>query len=284
MALIDRIQQNLAAAGTEPVGTTDQTARARSLLAAKSGKALPTASSAPQSAVAESAAVDQTAQAMAPVQQTGQVAAANVGQQTQQLAATERGARADLDIRKQQMQQQSAIKKNQLLADLSRDKQSLNLDRDKAKLEQLAFTMRMGDKQYMDMLESEGTRRRLDNDIDFKEALQKSIMGSNTDLLKQSLKYNDILAADDRQFQEALSHIDINAAIQMANNERADARQAAMIQGAGGLATAAVSAYGNSKPSTTTTPAAAPANAGTTQAHGGPGSSDVAGSSWRSGY
>lgn len=282
MALIDKIQQNLATAGSAPMGTTDQTARARTLLAAKSGKSLSSAASAPQSAVAESTAVDQSNQAMAPVQQAGQVAAAGLGQQVQQLGAQETGARADLALRQKQMQQSNANRKQQLLSELGRNKATLNLDRDRAKLEELAFTMRMNDKKYLDTLELEGTRKRLDNDLNFKEELQKSIMGSNSELLQKSLGNTNIMAANDRDFAKAMAAMDINAALDMANNEAKDSKQAAMISGVGGLATAAVGAYGSYKP-TSAAASTAPANAGTTQAHGGPGSSDVAGSSWRSG-
>lgn len=275
MALIDKIQQNLATAGSEPVGNTDQTGRARTLLAAKSGKAVNAAASAPQSAVAESAAVDQTNQAMAPVQQAGQVAAAGIGQQVQQLGAAETGARADLALRQKQLQQSNSIQKQQLLADLSRDRASLDLDRDKAKLEQLAFTMRMGDQKYLDQLEMEGQRKRLDNDLNFKEEMQKSIMGSNDELLKKSLGNTNIMAANDRDYAKALSAMDINAALEMARNEAKDAKAAAMISGVGGLATAGIAAAGTKWSSGPAAPA--PANAGTTQAHGGPSGPDYTG-------
>lgn len=282
MALIDKIQQNLATAGTQQQGNTDQTGRARTLLAAKSGKQIGAGQLAPASAVGEAAAIDQTNQQMAALQPQGQVAAAEIGQAVKQLGAQETGARADLALRQKQLQQSNLLRKQQLLGDLGRDRATLDLEKDRAKLEQLAFTMRMNDKQYLDQLEMEGTRQRLDNDLNFKEELQKSIMGSNDELLKQSLGNRDIMAAGDREFAEAMGAMDINAALQMASNEARDAKAAATIGAAGGLATAAVGAYGQYKPGTSTT-STAPANAGTTQAHGGPGSSDVAGSSWKSG-
>lgn len=269
MALIDKIQQNLATAGSTPIGTTDQTGRARTLLAAKSGKALPTTASAPQSAVAESAANDQTNQALAPVQQAGNIAAANVGQQVKQLGAAETGARADLALRQQQLQQSNSIRKQQLLGDLGRDRASLDLDKDRAKLEQLAFTMRLSDKKYVDQLEAEGYRKRLDSDLGFKEELQKSIFGSNTDLVKKGLGNKDVLSADNREFAQALANIDINAALQVASNEAADAKQAAMISGVGGLATAGVGYYGSTKNASTTGSTAAP---GTSTASSAPAS------------
>ncbi len=271
MALIDTIQQNLATAGAQPVQTQDETQKARGLLAAKSGKQVAPGQLAPQSAVGEAAANDQTRAAMQPVQQQGQLAAAQIGQQTQQLAGQEQGARADLQLRQQQLQQSNSIRKQQLLQDLGNSRSTLDLDKDRAKLEQLATTMRLSDKKYMDTLESEGQRKRLDNDLSFKDELQNSLLGSNADLLKQQLGNKSVLAVDEREFTKALASIDIGAALQMAANEAKDARTAATIQGVGGLATGGIGAAGtkwNSAPPTEAEPQ--PANMGTTQAHGGP--------------
>lgn len=279
--LLEKVQHSLATAGSEPVGTTDQTNRARTLLAAKSGKAVAPGALAPASNVAETSAVDRTREAAAELQPAGQVAAAQMGQAEANLASRESGARADLALRQQQMQQQNSLRKNQLLADLSRDRATLNLERDKSKIEQLAHTMRLSDKKYVDMLEREGQKQRLDNDLAFKESLSKAILGSNHDLMVSSLKQGNMLNASDREFANAMAQIDLNAAISMANNEAADAKQAAMISGAGGLASAGISGYGaysDAHPttkSTSTTGATAPANSGTTQTHGGEG--------WKSG-
>lgn len=243
--LLDKIQQNLAASGAQSVGTTDQTGRARTLLAAKSGKQVSTGQLAPQSAVGEAAAVDPARQGLTALQPQGQLAAAEVGQQAQQLGAAEEAGRADLALHKQQALQQNTIRKQQLFGEMSREGRKLDLDRDAATLEQMAHTLRLSDKQYMDMLESEGQKRRLDSDLAFKEELQKSILGSNSDLLKQSLGNKSVLAANDREFQQAIASMDINAALQMAANEAHDAQTAAKIGAAGSLANAGVSAYGS---------------------------------------
>lgn len=283
--LFDKVQQSLGSAGTQPVGTTDQTGRARQLLAAKSGKAVSAGQLAPQSAVAEAAEVDQTRAGLEQVQPAAQVAAAQQQQGQQKIADTEAATRADLALRRQQALQQNDIRKQQLFGEVAREGRKLDYDRDAAKLEQMAHTLRLSDKKYTDMLELEGQRRRLDSELDFKEALNQSILGSNADLLKSNLGNKSVLAASDREFQQTMSQLDLNAALEMASNEAADARQAAMISGAGGLATAGISGYGayaDAHPSTRPT-ATAPANTGTTQSHGGPGSADVAGSGWRSG-
>lgn len=253
MALLDIVQRNLATAGTEPVPTTDQTGRARQLLAAKSGKVVSPGALAPQSAIAESVANDQTRQQLETLKPAGQLAAARVGQQVQQLGAQETGARADLELRKAQTLQANSLRKQELLANAAREGRKLDFDRDAAKLEQIAHSMRLSDKRYLDTLEVEGQKKRLEDDLAFKEELQKSILGSNTSLLKQSLGNKSVLSASDREFQEALAQIDINAALQMASNEAKDARQAAMISGMGGLASAGIQGYGaysSTKPGT----------------------------------
>lgn len=275
MALIDTIQKNLATTGSEPVAATDQTSRARQLLAAKSGKQIGAAQLAPQSAVAEAVAGDQTRQQLEALKPAGQLAAAQVGQQQAELAAAETGARADLDLRRQQLAQQNNIRKQQLLADAAREGRKLDFDRDAAKLEQIAHTMRLADKKYTDKLEMEGQRQRLDNELAFKEALQKSIFGSNTDLLTQGLGNKSVLEASDREFAERMGQMDIETALKFADNEMRDAKQAATIGAVGSLATAGIGAYGqyaNSPKSAPTAPAPTTA-AQSTSGVGGMGSS-----------
>lgn len=241
MALIEKIQANLAARPETP-GAQDQTRRAAGLLAARSGKQV--GAPAPMSNLAEQMAGAQTEQQAAQVQQQGQVAAAELGQQQTALAEAERGERADIGLRQKQVEQRASQQKQQILRDLGQGRRTLDAERDRAKLEQLSHTMALGDKQYTDRLQLEGKRARLDDELAFREALQKSIFGSNTDLLKQSLGNKDILEADDREFREMMSGIDIDFAMEMANNELADAKKAAMISGATTLATSGLGAYG----------------------------------------
>lgn len=255
MALLDIIQQNLATAGSQPAGTTDQTGRARTLLAAKSGKQIGAGQLAPQSAVGEAAAVDQTNQGLSALQPQGQLAAAEVAQQRGAQQAQEQTAREDLALRQKQLQQRTELNRQQLFGEVARENRKLDSERDAAKLEQLGATLRLNDKKYVDTLALEGQRQRLDNEVQFKEALQKAVFGSNLDLFRDKLDNRDVLSANDRQFADALAKIDVNAALQMAGNEARDAQAAAKIGAATSLANTGIGAYGtyaNSKPATTT--------------------------------
>ena len=239
--LFDKIQNNLVAKPETP-GQQDQTRKAAGLLAARSGKQV--AAPAPMSNLAEQMAGAQTEQAAAEVQQKGQMAAAELGQAQAAVTEAERGERADLALRQQQSQQRASQQKQQILRELGQGRRTLDTEKDRAKLEQLSHTMALSDRKYVDQLQREGQKLRLDNDLAFREALQKSILGSNEELLREGLGNKDILQADDREFREMMSGIDIDFAMKMADNELADAKKAAMISGVTTLATSGLGAYG----------------------------------------
>lgn len=272
MALLDIIQQNLATASSQPAGTTDQTGRARTLLAAKSGKQVGAGQLAPQSAVGEAAAVDQTNQGLSALQPQGQLAAAEVAQQQGAQQAQEQTARDDLALRQKQLQQRTELNRQQLFGEVARENRKLDSERDAAKLEQLGATLRLNDKKYVDTLALEGQRQRLDNEVQFKEALQKAVFGSNLDLFRDKLDNRDVLYANDRQFADALAKIDVNAALQMAGNEARDAQAAAKIGAATSLANTGIGAYGTYANSSKGTAAPTETAANTTSGVNGTGS------------
>lgn len=250
--LYDTIQQNLTQKQPAP-GDTDQTAQARKLLAASSGKA--TGPSAPASNVGEQAAVDTTRQNLGQVQQQGQMAAAGIQQAQKQVEAGEQTQRGALSINEQATIQHANQQKTQIMQELSQSGQQLDADRDRAKLEQLTQSMALNDKKYVDTLDLEGSKLRLDSDLAFKTELQKSILGSNTDLLKQSLQADDISQASARDWQKLIASIDINQAITLANNAAKDAATASQIGAAQKIIQTGADVYSRQP---ATTPSSAP--------------------------
>lgn len=250
--LYDTIQQNLTKPQPAP-GVTDQTAQARKLLAATSGKA--GGAPAPSSNVGEQAANDTTRQNLAQVQQQGQMAAAGIQQAQKQVEATEQTQRGALSINEQAAIQHANQQKTQILQELGQSGQQLDADRDRAKLEQLTQAMALNDKRYVDTLDLEGSKLRLDSDLAFKTELQKSILGSNTDLLKQQLQADDISQASSRDWQKVLASIDINQAITLANNAAKDAATASQIGAAQKIIQTGADVYSRTP---STTPSSAP--------------------------
>lgn len=240
--LFEKLQENLATLGSPQAEAGNQSLKARNLLAARSGKAV-AAPSAAMSTVAEDAAVDQTNAQLAQVGTAGSLAADQIAKGVAQQAAEEKQARSGIALQQSAEQLQNRFRTQNLLAELERDKGSLNIEKDRSRLEQLASGIALQDRKYLDELQREGTRKRLDNKIAFEEELARSVMGSSTDILKKYLGDQSALAMSDRQFQRLTSQMSLDDALSMARGNQQAAQQAGMWSAAGGLAGAGINAY-----------------------------------------
>lgn len=221
--LLETIQKNRQQVLGQQAPVTDETQRIRELLRAKSGKAA-SSSASNISNIGEQAAVDQTNQQLASL-----IPQATIQSQQENVAAA--GQMQQQKQQKQEISQarnfnnvQNNIRTQQLLSSLERDKGELDLDRDRAKLEQTSFLLAMQDKQYTDQLEAIGKRRRLDNAQVFASEMQDLAFGQYLGLLQDKLNKNDILAASDREFAEMMNNLSIQDAIKIAEIENKNAQ------------------------------------------------------------
>ena len=242
--LLDIIKQNMESAGSAPTAT-GQTAKASKLAAARSGKAVGTAPVVDTSA--EKMANMETQQKLGDIQQAGQMSAAALTGAQQKQAVEEKNVLADVEQRRQAIVQGNSIRKKQLIESMGRDKAELRLSDDKSRQEQLAQLMRLEDKKYLDTLELQGAKQRLDNAASFREAMEVASFGDSLETLRQALGYDSILAASDRQFKDSLASIDINAAIAMAEQNAAATKQMNTLKSAGELTKAGTAGYGDYK-------------------------------------
>lgn len=240
--LMDIVQQNISAA-TKPAGTTDETQRARNLFAARGGRAVAPTQSA-ISGQAEQGANEQTGQALGALGQQVQLQQTGMVQQQQQTQQQGQQQQAQIQQQKQGQQQQARLQSQQILGDLERNRGQLNLDKDKAQLEQLGHVLAMQDKRYVAELQNVGRKQRLDSDLGFREELTRSVLGSNTDLLKRQLNGQSILNADRRAFTNEMSKMNMATALEIANNEMRDAARAGQYSAATSVATAGIAAAG----------------------------------------
>ena len=242
-SLYDTIKQGLQQVTAQPAPMTDQTVQASRLLRAKSGKAVsgPEVSRVP---VGEQAAVQQTQLGLEQLRPQAALQAQQVG--TAEQAQQEAAGREERQIAQSRRIDtvQNRIQTERLLNDLARDKQSLNLDKDRARLEQAGAYLALQDQQYVDRLQDEGRRARLDDKATFKEELQKSIFGDNTDLLQTQLGNRSILDANDREFRRALKNIDLATAAALVRNEIATSNEQAKWEGIGNIIGAGVQGVG----------------------------------------
>ncbi len=187
--------------------------RLQSLIQARTGKA---ATGAPaQTSLAE----QQTALAGgAEVQaQLGQVA----GQEqilARQGAEVEKGKELGLE----QVQSQRALGKqkvrsqvDQMLSESARNRQALSTEKQAQILEQAAFTYALTNDRYVNNLQNEAAKRRLDNQLQFDSALQAAIYGDYIDLINSNLKVRRMIDEKNRSAADEISAMDIATAMQI---------------------------------------------------------------------
>lgn len=219
--LMDVIRgNNNALAGTQ-AAASDQTTQVQNLLRAKTGKALGDAAGS-ASNLGEQAAVSDTQaqlQAQAP-QVAAQGQAMDVAARRQQLDT--QSQQATIDQARKFDTAENQMKTQQLMSGLARDKDTLDLDKDKSRLEQASFLLSMQDKKYVNDLQDIGKKQRLDDAAQFKAKQEQLAFGSSLDLVKQKLGNADILSASSEDFKKAMSDMSIDQAMQVAALEIQD--------------------------------------------------------------
>lgn len=226
--LLDTIKSNLGKQTIQQAPMTDEGERVRKLLGAKTGKAVSQADpNIAQSNLAEGSMVDQTRLGQ-------QQLAADTQMQSQQLAQTQQGLeqqeqiqRAGIDLQAKANTLQNKIQTDQLLADLSRDRSSLSLERDKSKLEQLSHNLALQDKQYIDNLQRMGEMNRLNDGLQFREEMTKTIFADNNSLLSDNLARDAARAQSARDWNQYLAKNNLAYIIDMDKRQTRAANEAA---------------------------------------------------------
>lgn len=152
----------------------------------------------------------------------------------------------DMDEKEVGARQDLLNKSMAILQDFQQGRAKLEVAKDRAKMEQALFGMRLANKKYTDQLEIEGKRRRLDNAIQFKEALTEALFKEELDMLKSDIEFKRKLAADEREFEKLLASMDLETALRLAAGETEALQVAQIVSGSkevisGGLKAAEVS-------------------------------------------
>lgn len=239
--LLDAIRQN---SQIQPQGQTDETQKLQGLLRAKSGKDVGGGSVA-ASSLGEQSAVSQANQQL----QSQVVPQAQIQQQGLEQQQAQQNQQAE--IQGQQIGQQrrantlqNKVQTEQILNDLERSKGQIDLQSQKAKVDQVAQNLRLSTQQYVDNLQREGSRKRLDNSASFQEELNKSILGDQQDLLQKQLGNRDVLQASDRDFKKAMNNMQLSDARNLFQKNMKQQKQRALYSTIGAATSAGIGAYG----------------------------------------
>lgn len=256
--LMDAIRQGM----QQPVqpqaaDTLSSTAQTQSLLNTKiTGRASPTGSPQPAiSNIGEQVAKQQTQLAGQQLSQQGALKGNELGAADEQQQVVQAQQQQVQTEQQRQAQTNLLNQAKSVLDSFHQGSQTLDLNTKKAQADQLGFTLRLSNSSYTDKLQREGRKSRLDNQLSFNEALQRTIFADEEELLSNSLDFRTAMRADDRTFEKMMASMSADYAIQIAN---ANATQANMQQQWSGIGTmvqggvSAAKAYADSKPTPVT--------------------------------
>jgi len=149
----------------------------------------------------------------------------------------------DMDERQTNATQELLNRTTGILQEFEQGKARLDNAKDKARMEQALFGMRLANKKYTDQLAMEGRKRRLDNAVQFKEALTETLFKNELDLLRNNLEFKRKLNGEAREFEKLLQDIDIETALKLALQEAEAEQIAQIVQGSKEVISGAAEAY-----------------------------------------
>jgi len=138
------------------------------------------------------------------------------------------GLRNEATSQKQKYIQAAGSIKSDLERNLTQISEREKMDR----LEGAAQAARLADEKYSYQLADEAKRRRLTDARQFDIALKESIFDEEIDLMKNDLKFRQLMDADEATFQRMLADMDIDSAFALASQQRKDENRSQMISGA----------------------------------------------------
>lgn len=247
--LFSQIQQGLAKL-TQPVQPAGQilgqTEAVQRISQAASGKQTPgaMAGAAPARSIqGERQVVDQVRRGQEELAKQNQIQQLALAQQARSIEDEEQFKNKLLSEEQLAARDKYLTTQGRILNEYTNGQRSLDLNKDKSRLEQLGFSMRLSNDKYMQELDRQAKLANLSDAISFEEEMYRTIFADEEELLRSDLNFRAILAADQRQFQDELAQMNIDMALDLAKSENKALAQKQMWDGVGGLMQAGVFAY-----------------------------------------
>lgn len=257
-SLLDQVRQNLAkmsAPVAAPGSVLGETAAIQKISQAASGRAVPGAGAGAEpgrSRQAELAVVDQVRRGQEELAKSAAIQDLSMAQQQKSIEDAKEFKNKQLSEEQLATREKFLDTQRNILNEYSQGQRQLDFNKDKAKLEQLGFSMRLSNASYMDELEKQATLANLSDALSFEEELMKAIFADEQDLLRDDLEFRALMAADSRTFTNELSNISLELAMDMAKAENRAASERAGWNGLSTLVEAGAKAY-ERRPTTTMT-------------------------------
>ena len=151
--------------------------------------------------------------------QKEKVSNAEVADKEKQVKLQKLQADRQLNLQKINLKSEFARKTQGLLDNFQAQGLDLTIKENQARVEQVGVMLRLQNQEYIQQLKLEGQKLRLNNDLKFKEALQRDIFSAHTDQLEGDYRFKKLLDADDREFTIEASKISLEDAIAFAERE-----------------------------------------------------------------
>jgi len=257
MALLDQVKKSLTSGFQVP--QFGQSQSLKQLQAGTAGRQIIGGEGGPrQGSVAEIVAAAGARQQQKEDIAQGQLAAAQLEQQEAKQQQQFEQRKAALNEEELNIRQQMQNKTQEILMDFSQRKGELDFKENSSRVQFAMAAMRMSNDDYLDQLEVEGARSRLNDQAAFEWELTQSIMADEMELFKNDLSFKAAMNADDRGFKEYLFEMDMNTAIELAALGAETAEVISQYEAAGQIISGAASATGTYLKNKPATPTPAP--------------------------
>lgn len=224
-------------AATQVAPTPNATTDLRQAVRAKTGKAVGPGSGPQQSSVLDRAAGVESQSALNQVQQqaTLNMGALEGREQTgkQQYQQQRAGLMQRADAMQDEFQRQSQA----IVSDLARNKEEMSQKEKHLRMEQAGFTLGLQDKQYLDNLQQVAEMKRLQDDRNFRDEMNKSALEFGWVNYQKDDKFRRMMNADARQFQRDLAEQQAKDAYEAAKREMKAEQNRALWTAGGSIAT-----------------------------------------------
>lgn len=241
-SLFQQVQSNLQkmAAPQSLSGVLGATQDVAGISQASTGKAAPSPGmQGPQRDVQnELAVVDQVQQGQKAIARDSQLNQLAMQQADQQMQNEAQFQDKKLDEEELNRLDQFHQIQSKILQEFSTGQRQLDLNKDKAKMEQLGFAARLSNDQYVRSLQEQANKSRLSDAARFEEELTRTVFAEEEALFRDNLDFRALMSADQRQFTEATAQIDLDFAMSLANAQSRQANENQMWTGVGGVISA----------------------------------------------
>ena len=238
MALLDQVKKSLTSGFQVP--QFGQSERIRELQTGAAGREMVGGEGGPQQgSLAETVAAAAAQQQQQEDILQGQVAAAGLEQQEKEQEQQFQQKTAQLDEQAINVRQQMQNKTQEILQDFVQRRDELDFKANSSRVQYALASMRLSNDDYLDKLEAEGARSRLEDQNAFEWELTQTIMANEMEMFQNDLSFKVAMNADERTFKEYIAEFNIDQAIQLAVAEAEAAETQAQFEAVGGLVSAA---------------------------------------------